>query len=332
MSDPFNFNSLKKTTPRYLGLEALSDVIEEMNKVEEVPFVGDVTMEDQEPDDEIMEDAIMSDEKEKVNEKDEKDEIEEILIEKPQTPILHDDEDEKNKHFGLSQVFSPTNSGAQLALREEPQNVYPPNINYNYHIKLPIPVPWSHNLPYVLSTYTQLLFNFAVFLCVGWLLRIVHKDVKSKMQERSAETVYHAAWCREQFYSNGCHDPEKRPVLVDSKFCLEMEKCMDKDPDSVRWVSMYASLVAEVVNELIEPLTPKTMASLAVLIVSALVCAFTVNYLFGFVRARTLFSHPAKPKKKQSKSRRRRSTYTEESSDESESSSNGNERANLIAS
>lgn len=304
MPDPFDFNVLRRTTPKCLALDSLSDVLAELNSPpapHQELFAGDVTMEDQDvsdvvqdPENEPIEDICIADATNSDSMSSEPVDSDIAATDHPEfaeeieaVPIYPHEEletpEKAHDSSSLRKVFSPTRSGAQMALRDDSRYYSP--VTHRYRDNLPIPAPWGHNLPYILSTYLQLMFNCLLFCAAVWISYVFHRDVKAKIRERAADTIYHAAWCREQYFSNGCHQVEQRPFLVDSKFCMEMERGMDRDPDNIRWLSMHASLLAEVINELVEPITAKTMVSLWVLVVILGASAFAVNYIFGFVRA-----------------------------------------------
>lgn len=309
MPDPFDLNELKRSTPKYHDLKSDSGALCEIdslninNDIAQAECIGDVTMEDQSL--EELGDCCIEDDMKDIS-SDEGDENSELVSDenKIDSLIIHPKDelptDREKHHSTLRQIFSPTQSGAQLALRDDIQNnniLAPNNSGYQYEIKLPIPAAWGASLPYILSTYLQLSFNFMLYASVAWILFVFNKDVRAKIRERAIDTIHKAAWCQDQYFLNDCHKESQRPYLADSKFCMEMERCMNLDPNNVRWLSMHASLIAEVVNELVEPITTKTMLSLSVLVVLLGCTVFAINYIFGFIRARTyLHSNSANQK------------------------------------
>lgn len=170
-----------------------------------------------------------------------------------------------------------------------PDTAHNSQVALPYEIRMPMPPPWHENLPYTLSTYLQVLFNLGVLACIGWLAFTLNKDVSMKMEERSDRLLRDAQWCQQQFLINRCHSGGAPPHLVESKACLELEHCMEIDPSNVRRITMYASLFAEVVNELVQPIEFRTTISMAITLLVLGLGIFSMNYVFGFLRARTYF-------------------------------------------
>lgn len=189
---------------------------------------------------------------------------------------------------------SSNHSNDRLAdhLVDRPNDEYSRNdaqVAFPYEIRMPMPPPWHENLPYMLSTYLQVLFNLGVLACIGWFAFTLNKDVSMKMEERSDRLLRDAQWCQHQFLINQCHSGGAPPHLVESKACLELEHCMETDPSNVRRLTMYASLFAEVVNELVQPIEFRTTISMAITLLVLGLGIFGMNYVFGFLRARTYF-------------------------------------------
>lgn len=175
-------------------------------------------------------------------------------------------------------ILSPTRLGAQQAL-DSPV----------VEIKMPIPAPWHHNLPYILSTYLQLAFNAGLLLAAGMLARAYKADVEIHMSETAATIARKAAQCAELYVQNECRPGLRRPAL--EEYCEELEECMERDPEAVKSFSAHAALLAGFINDFLDPLSFK---AIFLLVAIGLAIAFVANYLFGFVRARTYYgvSHP----------------------------------------
>lgn len=300
--DPFDFNLLKRNTPKYLGLESLKEALVPSNDSEtqsqdSEPENADVSMHDQIIEEEVNEPFEPSSDHLEMQ-VDDLDQASappdnEAADEHPNNSITHTSpkdtspsealDQEGEDHSKLS-VLSPTQIGASYALEPLPQN------SYKYEIHMPIPTPWNENIPYIFSTYLQLGFNFFILAFIVWIFYVFKRDVSLKIQERTAQLVHKAAWCHEQYINNNCHPGSAVPYLQANQFCLEMEKCMAQDPENVRWLSMHASLLAEVINELIEPLTMQTICTLSILVVIVGLSVFGINYLFGFIRARSYYA------------------------------------------
>lgn len=198
----------------------------------------------------------------------------------PSIPIATDPKIFRTHPPILHTVMAPTQAGAHQA-----EHAIAP---YE-HVNLPIPAPWHANPQYLLSTYLQLAFNVAVLALAGWLLLVVKDDVGKKIKERRSFLIHEAAWCRERFLENQCQAGHAAPYLVENKECLELERCMEVDPEDVRWLSMFASLLAEILNEFVLPLQLRTIIGM-LSVVGVLAGVVFANYWFGFWRARSYHS------------------------------------------
>jgi hypothetical protein len=83
--------------------------------------------------------------------------------------------------------------------------------------------------------------------------------------------------CREDYFENKC-SPHERVRALDA-FCTEKDKCMNRDPETTnKNTKIMAKLLAEIINDFIEPLSYKTIIMLAVMLVLVI---YAVEYLFG---------------------------------------------------
>lgn len=147
---------------------------------------------------------------------------------------------------------------------------------------LPFVAPWYNNFPYVVSTYFQLAFNVWVFGLIAWGMTVFKRDVDIEMNERSEKIAREAAHCADEYVQNECHNSHLRPAL--REFCAELEACMDRNPAAVRRWTAHAATLAGTINEFFDPLSFK---SLFLLCLFAVAVVFCVNYVFGFLRAKS---------------------------------------------
>jgi len=309
--DAFNLSGLRKSTPKYLGMDSLMEALPPDETEQDVCMqdvsMQDVSMADLSDDPGEPEPAapvesthsLLAPAESGTGSAAEKESAEPSAPAGPvasaadvadehagspeKIPIRHDDHIFKSddRPYGLRAVMAPTQAGAHQA------------VNRDFDaLNMPIPPPWHANPQYTLSTYLQLAFNVVIVSVVGWFLLMVKNDVGKKIAERQAKLVRDASWCQEQYLVNQCGSGRAAPHLVENRKCLELEHCMDADPEHIRWLSMSAALLAEVMNEFVLPLQLRTIASLLCL---ALVGGLVVgaNYWFGFWRART-FWHDAR--------------------------------------
>ncbi|PRT57021.1 Nucleus export protein BRL1 [Wickerhamiella sorbophila] len=279
MSDAFDVDSIRASIPSLrdtLELDSMKDILDELGGTMEVdestqyPEIADVSMQDIPIDHEP-----------------------EMVVPKPQhssEPVADgvitsamdqktSPEPEHDESMSLAPaILSPTRLGAQQAL-DSPV----------VEIKMPIPAPWHHNLPYTLSTYLQLVFNAGLLVLSVMLVRSFKSDVDKRVSETAATIARKAAQCAELYIQNECRPGLRRPALED--YCEELEECMEKDPEGVKRMSAHAATLAEFINEFLNPLSFKAIFLMVSL---GLAVAFVANYLFGFVRAKAYYgpTHP----------------------------------------
>lgn len=290
MADPFDFTELRSHAPKYMGMDSLKEALEsELGPAEDERMMNiDIHLEGSEAE----QDVSMRDQ-----------EFEDHNLLGTKT--------HESERSMLNNLMSPTDAGARLASKYVPSDpieesdipepsspsqflvsplprshLQPSRPDYNYELSMPIPIPWHQNFSYTLSTYLQLIYNAGVLVVAAYFLKLVHSDVGRKMDERSSQIIRDAAWCQHQYVSNMCGTGQAPPHLVDNKRCLELEHCMEADPDNVRRISMYASLFAEVIGEFVQPLSYRAVISISVVCGLIFLMVFGINYLFGFIRAR----------------------------------------------
>ncbi|SMR48135.1 unnamed protein product [Zymoseptoria tritici ST99CH_1E4] len=144
-------------------------------------------------------------------------------------------------------------------------------------------------VPHILSFYAQLAFN--VFLLMGtiyvlWsIIAAFRGDVDKKSFEATAEILAESAACLKEWTINRCAPDTRLPAL--EAMCNSWEKCMNRDPSKIARASLSARTLAEIYNELIEPISWKAMIFTFVIIVG---CFTGTNVAFSIFRDKA--SHP----------------------------------------
>jgi hypothetical protein len=124
---------------------------------------------------------------------------------------------------------------------------------------------WAQpHMPTLISGYVQVFFNLSILALILHLLLIfvqtVHRDVAMKSMEYSSGIEQEIFACGRLWKENRCERDQRVPAM--EKICGEWEVCMNKDPRDVGKLKIGAETVAEVLNNLIEPLSTKTMVCL----------------------------------------------------------------------
>lgn len=132
------------------------------------------------------------------------------------------------------------------------------------------------NLPYLLHDYayvTLRIFFIGVFIYLSLSMIIqISQDLSMKMQAENDMLVLEISRCREDYYENKCNPHERVRAL--EQFCSEREKCMKQDPAVINKNSkIMAKLLAEIINDFFEPLSYKTIA----LVASLLMVTFLIS-------------------------------------------------------
>jgi hypothetical protein len=96
-------------------------------------------------------------------------------------------------------------------------------------------------------------------------------DVKKKEATSHEEAKINIQKCAQEYRDNRCRPEERVPAMED--FCLEREKCMALNPAQVVTSSrMTASILAEVANAFVDPLSYKTIGFVFLLIFGFIFC------------------------------------------------------------
>ncbi|KAK9321923.1 Di-sulfide bridge nucleocytoplasmic transport domain-containing protein, partial [Lipomyces orientalis] len=139
-----------------------------------------------------------------------------------------------------------------------------PNINHHNPSLLAF-LSRHDNLPFVLASYLQLIFNVflvlvMLYLIMSFVLMIRH-DISTQIAIYVAEAKDKIAKCEDEYFVNGCES--RVPQL--QEFCEEKATCMTRDPNDVGRAGVSAETVARIVNSFIEEISYKTMVFVFVL-------------------------------------------------------------------
>ncbi|KAH3673266.1 hypothetical protein WICMUC_003725 [Wickerhamomyces mucosus] len=158
-----------------------------------------------------------------------------------------------------------------------------------------LPSPWSKfaspkaPAPYLISSYLQLLFNaltssIAIYVLISAILT-VKSDINLKMEEYAIEIALEVSRCTRSYVENRC-EPDTRVSALE-ELCLDWERCMNRDPRvQAGKASVSAETLGIILNSLIEPIGAK---AIIVFGLGFLAWAFTSNFIFGFLRAKSYY-------------------------------------------
>lgn len=152
-----------------------------------------------------------------------------------------------------------------------------------------LPFPWRiHPLPYLITTYLQLVANAGALLFGVHLLwkfvQVIKSDIAHKLTMHSSSILVDIDTCRRQYIDNNCFPDEIVPAL--EKQCSIWLKCMKQDPYGGGNKSLVsAETIGMILNSLIEPLGLKFW-----LVITGLVAVMLLsNFSFGYLRAKTYY-------------------------------------------
>lgn len=160
---------------------------------------------------------------------------------------------------------------------------------------IPLPAPWSKfaspkaPAPYLISSYLQLLFNvitssITIYILIN-AIKTVKSDINLKMEEYASEIAMEVSRCARSYVENKCA-PDTRVAALEAQ-CSEWERCMNRDPTTQAGkASVSAETLGVILNSLIEPIGIKAIIVFGVGLIS---WAFTSNFIFGFVRAKSYY-------------------------------------------
>ncbi|KAJ3293385.1 hypothetical protein HK104_004514 [Borealophlyctis nickersoniae] len=146
----------------------------------------------------------------------------------------------------------------------------------------------------MISGYIQLFFSVFLIGCMLYIIvkfiQTVNHDLHMKAEEYSTEIIYQVSECSKLYLLNKC-DPKTR-VMHMEKTCKEWEICMARDPKEIGRLKVGAETLAEILNNLIEPLSYKTMAFGTILLFGSI---FLMTTALGSVKTkvgRDPYPHP----------------------------------------
>lgn len=152
-----------------------------------------------------------------------------------------------------------------------------------------LPLPWATDalpvdrLPYVLSSYLQLLLNALAGLALLYLgyavIWLVRSDVNAKVEAQTAAAAATLDHLR-QLYVRDCIDSVVVPAT--EQYCAELRKQLSQSPQNMGTTSsVLAETIGIVINSLVKPLGLKFFAVAFFL--------FSCNFMFGYFRAKTYY-------------------------------------------
>lgn len=139
-------------------------------------------------------------------------------------------------------------------------------------------------IPYTLSLYAQFLYN--VVICsifvyfVYHFLSAISADIDKRLESYSSTHLAESNECRRKYFQNNCM-PERRVPAVE-KFCVEWERCMNRESSAFGRTKAAAETLSEAIDSFISPLSVKTW----LILIGSLVISFVFpNALFAFFKS-----------------------------------------------
>ncbi|CAJ2503418.1 Uu.00g108120.m01.CDS01 [Anthostomella pinea] len=125
-------------------------------------------------------------------------------------------------------------------------------------------------VPSILGYWMSLAFNGVIMSGVFWIAwEIIAGLRKDFAQARSAvreDIVYEITKCRTDFIANRCVPLEQRLPAM-HELCEQWDACMNQNPEAVKNVQLGAKGIVEIVNEIVDTMSYKTIALGVLLIV-----------------------------------------------------------------
>lgn len=203
--------------------------------------------------------------------------------------------------LGALEAFLDTQSRLQhLQLVSQVQK-YPQTVS--------LPLPWETTLsphervPYMLSSYLQLVVNF-IATCYGAqiiysVIKTIRLDVQHKLEQQTADLIVEIASCRRAYNENNCSPDEVVPAL--ERQCAYWLKCLSQDPfnGGGNKSSISAETIGMILNSLIQPLGLKFF----LVVFGFMLTLFACNFVFGYVRAKTYYGWSTSGEKEETEGR-----------------------------
>ncbi|KAI1296414.1 hypothetical protein F5Y03DRAFT_292901 [Xylaria venustula] len=149
--------------------------------------------------------------------------------------------------------------------------------------------------PTVLGYWLWLGFNLSLVGCGIWILWFILAGLRSDFATAKAgvraELVEEILKCQADYKANMCSPVEKRLPAI-AQLCDEWEVCMAQNPDHVKKVQLGAKNIVEIINEIVDALSYK---SLVLLILILILFLFSGRSLYKTANAYPDFSKHAPP-------------------------------------
>lgn len=142
------------------------------------------------------------------------------------------------------------------------------------------------NVPYVLSLYLQILFNLFIILILFYFGFILYKGVKEdinlKFNSYIIDAKHEISRCTREYLRNKCSTENgKKRVPALENICVQLEKCMNRDPQLIAKSKITAETFADIINGFIKPISWKALFFMNVILFGSLIVS---NVAFGKYR------------------------------------------------
>ncbi|KAI1850946.1 hypothetical protein JX265_007271 [Neoarthrinium moseri] len=118
--------------------------------------------------------------------------------------------------------------------------------------------------PRVLGYWITFLFNLSIVGLSMWVIWLVvasfRDDLETARVVNQGDLLDEIAKCAKDYRENMCSPREKRIPAI-GPLCDQWEICMNQDPNSYKKISLGAKNLVEILNDIIETMSWKTMAA-----------------------------------------------------------------------
>ena len=133
---------------------------------------------------------------------------------------------------------------------------------------------------YLRSTFTMCISSIVISVLLFCIFTIF-LDSKNEYQTMVQEERHKIEMCVKSYDENKCHPNQRVPQL--EKYCQELEKCMESDPEKVaKRTVAFSTLVAENANKLFGRLEYRTIFVMALFIM-------VLSFAFAMSPTRTFY-------------------------------------------
>jgi len=116
--------------------------------------------------------------------------------------------------------------------------------------------------PSILGYWLTFAFNTVCMsgtLWLGWIIIAgLHEDFNAARSSVRDEFLEEIAKCRSDYIDNRCHPREQRLPAM-HQMCEQWFACMNKNPDNLKKVQLGAKNIVEILNEIVDTMSYKTM-------------------------------------------------------------------------